>query len=365
MRVVGLAVLTILLPMTVYAALININTADEPLLETLPDIGPSKAQAIIDYRTQHGPFARIEDIQNVSGIGPATYDKIKALITVGDGAPPGDTGSSTPPTSSGSSSYTPPPSSITLSMNGPTEALLNVPLVLMAQVTSKGVVDTGAQIFWSFGDGSSQTGTLVEKVYRYPGTYLVTVHALDGAAKASDERVVTVRAASAHLTVSGEGIIIVNDTNTRLDLSNWRLVADVGSFRIPEGTTLLPKASVLFPNAITNLPPTSEAALLYPNTLIAARSMPFTEEVVQPSPETPSSYSVQAVDTTNQTPNSTTYDQAVVAPAASNNLAAAGAPLPTSTSVASVEGAPSPFFSPWIAGLLGILTLAGGAFIFI
>lgn len=62
--------------------LININTASAAELQTLPGIGPSFAQRIVDYRTANGPFARIEDIQNVRGIGQATFDRIKDLITV-------------------------------------------------------------------------------------------------------------------------------------------------------------------------------------------------------------------------------------------------------------------------------------------
>jgi competence protein ComEA len=60
--------------------LININTADLTMLESLPDIGPTTAQKIIDYRNLHGPFTNIQDIMNVSGIGPATFDQIQDLI---------------------------------------------------------------------------------------------------------------------------------------------------------------------------------------------------------------------------------------------------------------------------------------------
>lgn len=63
--------------------LIDINTASIAELDTLPGIGPTTAQRIIDYRTQNGPFLNIEDIINVSGIGPASYERIKDLITVG------------------------------------------------------------------------------------------------------------------------------------------------------------------------------------------------------------------------------------------------------------------------------------------
>ncbi len=64
--------------------LININTATQAELESLPEIGPVTAQAIITYRTEQGPFPTIESIDAVPGIGPATFDAIKDLITVGD-----------------------------------------------------------------------------------------------------------------------------------------------------------------------------------------------------------------------------------------------------------------------------------------
>lgn len=62
--------------------LVNINLADQPLLETLPGIGPSKAQQIIDHREKQGAFKNIEDLKNVSGIGTKTYESLKELITI-------------------------------------------------------------------------------------------------------------------------------------------------------------------------------------------------------------------------------------------------------------------------------------------
>jgi competence protein ComEA len=61
---------------------VNINTAAATELDALPGIGPTTAQAIVDYRLQHGSFKFIQDIQNVPGIGSATYDRIKDYITV-------------------------------------------------------------------------------------------------------------------------------------------------------------------------------------------------------------------------------------------------------------------------------------------
>lgn len=62
--------------------LVNINTASASELDTLPGIGPSYAKAIIDYRTKNGPFIRLEDIQQVKGIGPKTFEKLKNKITL-------------------------------------------------------------------------------------------------------------------------------------------------------------------------------------------------------------------------------------------------------------------------------------------
>ncbi len=64
-------------------ALININTADQATLESIPHIGPAKAAAIMAYRKVH-PFESIEDLANVKGIGAATVEKIKELLCVSD-----------------------------------------------------------------------------------------------------------------------------------------------------------------------------------------------------------------------------------------------------------------------------------------
>lgn len=61
---------------------VNINTADKAELMTLSGIGEARAEAIIQYRSQHGGFSAVEEIQEISGIKNAVYSKIKDRITV-------------------------------------------------------------------------------------------------------------------------------------------------------------------------------------------------------------------------------------------------------------------------------------------
>jgi len=64
--------------------IVNINTASQAELETLPNIGPVTAQKIIAFRDEFGDFAMIEEIKKVSGIGSLTFESIEAYITVGN-----------------------------------------------------------------------------------------------------------------------------------------------------------------------------------------------------------------------------------------------------------------------------------------
>jgi competence protein ComEA len=67
--------------MEVGSELVNINTATQKELETLPGIGPSIAQKILDYRQANGPFPTIESILDVPGIGEVKFQQIRELIS--------------------------------------------------------------------------------------------------------------------------------------------------------------------------------------------------------------------------------------------------------------------------------------------
>lgn len=61
---------------------IGVNTADTYDLDRLPGIGPTKAQAIVAYREEHGPFQSAEELLEVSGIGEATLEGLRDYITL-------------------------------------------------------------------------------------------------------------------------------------------------------------------------------------------------------------------------------------------------------------------------------------------
>jgi competence protein ComEA len=64
------------------AALVNLNTADQTLLESLPGVGPVTAQAILEWRSEHGAFSAVDELMEVSGIGEATLAELAPLVTV-------------------------------------------------------------------------------------------------------------------------------------------------------------------------------------------------------------------------------------------------------------------------------------------
>ena len=62
--------------------LVNVNTADQAELELLPGIGPALAKRIIEYRATKGAFARVEDLDNVKGIGPKILERLRKQVAV-------------------------------------------------------------------------------------------------------------------------------------------------------------------------------------------------------------------------------------------------------------------------------------------
>lgn len=85
MKKLKLAVLLFFLafsPLSVMAASVNLNTASAAELEALPGIGATKAAAIVQDRESNGPYASVDDLVRVSGIGEKTVDGLRKDVTV-------------------------------------------------------------------------------------------------------------------------------------------------------------------------------------------------------------------------------------------------------------------------------------------
>ena len=85
MKQLRLLLITLLLGLSlpVLASAVNINTADaETLKNELSGVGPSRAQAIVEYREKHGPFRKLEDLLKVKGIGKRTVATNRNKITL-------------------------------------------------------------------------------------------------------------------------------------------------------------------------------------------------------------------------------------------------------------------------------------------
>ncbi len=70
------------LPLENKPKLLNINTADGKELQSLPGIGESMAERILEYREEHGSFSSVEELTDVKGIGEKTLEKLKPFIAV-------------------------------------------------------------------------------------------------------------------------------------------------------------------------------------------------------------------------------------------------------------------------------------------
>jgi len=79
--------LAALLVSTTALAAVNLNTATKDELVALQGIGPAKAQAILDYRNQNGPFRSVDEVRKVRGIGEKLFQQIKPELSLSGGAP--------------------------------------------------------------------------------------------------------------------------------------------------------------------------------------------------------------------------------------------------------------------------------------
>ncbi len=79
-----LVFVSLLAPLAVFAAGVDINTADAAALEQIKGVGPAKAAAIVEYRDRNGPFKSVEDLTKVPGIGDKSLKSMRDQVRVGD-----------------------------------------------------------------------------------------------------------------------------------------------------------------------------------------------------------------------------------------------------------------------------------------
>lgn len=238
-------------------AVVNINTAGVTELDTLDGIGPAYAQRIIDYRNSNGLFKTIEEIKNVSGIGDATFDKIKNDITVG--------------TVSSDVTVTSSQSSVHYSAEPVSEAEEIEPeFILSAGRDRIGVVGSPIEfrvetnysysrqnIFsWNFGDGTQGGGPVLNHVYEYPGEYVVVLSAsIKGTEVVSRVNVKITDPKLSVRSATPERIEIANGSEYEVNLFGRELAVGSKVFAFPKDTIIKSKQSIFFSSKVTGLLP--------------------------------------------------------------------------------------------------------------
>lgn len=246
-------------------AKVNINTASVEELDTVPEIGPAIATRIVEYREANGPFARIEDIVNVKGIGEATFLKMKDFITV-----EGDDDSTvvTDDDDEEDDDLDAPSDTDSLSAHGNQAALsaagqtkdpflvdagrprlgsIHAPLKFQATASAGA---KNPRFTWSFGDGDSARGGKATHAYLFPGTYQVVVNARDPAGEVTGRTTVQVVEPKLKLTyhaASEPRLEVVNQSSQEINLGGWQIASDRDYFLIPADTIVAAGGTTVIP----------------------------------------------------------------------------------------------------------------------
>lgn len=320
------------------ADLVNINTADVATLETLPGVGASIAQSIIDNR----PYTSVDEVSKANGIGDpgsSSYEKIINLITVGDGQ------------SQTQNTQTQTQDQVSTTSNSQTAVTVGgeMPPFMTAQITLEdgaivgggttfdgnafdaggNTLESGVSYLWNFGDGATADGARVQHTYAYPGRYVVELEAAYGDSNALVELTVVPTQPDIGLTLETDGsLTITNNGESDVDVGGWSLTDGAHTFVIPKDTIVLAGGGLRFAPSITGVVGSMSAALLYQNGTHVAGAEPSAdsplrgEQVVAPEKPVSQTPSLPPAQTQN------TDEQPDLSSAAAQSVPVESDPLP-------------------------------------
>ena len=246
---------------------ININTASAEELDTLPNIGQVLAGRIVEYRQTHGNFNSIEEIKNVAGIGEATFQDMKDLITVDNGGGGNDDdggdeeenqddekddedddsdSDDNPSAHSSPVDLSRKEAEVDLEIDAGRLRLVmaGAEIEFSAEVTAGS--DARVNFDWSFGDGSSSSGQTVTHVYDHPGIYNVVVNAEGAGGEAVDRTKVQVVTADLALNLSEnkEAVVVTNNTDWEVNVGGFIIASGEESFSLARDTIIEPNNEI-------------------------------------------------------------------------------------------------------------------------
>lgn len=368
---------------------VNINTAGIAELDTLPGIGEARAEDIVDHRTANGPFATIEDIMDVSGIGTGTYNNIKDHITVGTVSSTSDTATTTsttatttttatststsstssgsPAESSGGGSYVPPPVPLLFAEAGDDRIVMvgaDTEFRGYAYNRDREVLEGLVRFNWNFGDGTTAEGEALLHHFEYPGTYAVVLTIAQNRLATSDRIRVTAEPAQLGFWTNEDGSVSIQNLSGRdLNLSGWLVRSFDRTFALPADTYVLRDATLRLTQKTMRFPATSaESELLYPNGVVAFRAGDGGDPAPAPATFTAAPQLVAAPIARTPAPRTPKPAQEPPEPAPGHSEAPGDAEAPAAVSLNLAAAASLSKDSPWTIGggywWLGAFTLA-------